>query len=148
MLLRLRMLPVGLHVQVALGRLHRSMPQVVAHHQEWHPCIQLVRRRRVPQPVREAVTVFLHFGRFECLCNWFGLPYAEIQAPSCSAHRVSAALQVRMPDSGSWTAGITAYPVPTEVSMLWQVGCVVGRLGGRRNVSRGNFHAAVLLSSG
>ena len=46
------MLPVGLDVQVSFRGLHRSMPQVVAHHQEWHPCIQLVRRRRVPQPVR------------------------------------------------------------------------------------------------
>ena len=51
-LLRLRMLPVGLDVQVSFRGLHRRMPQVVAHHQEWHPCIQLVRRRRVPQPVR------------------------------------------------------------------------------------------------
>ena len=52
MLLRLRMLPVRLHVQIPLGRLHRSMPQVVAHHQQRHPRVQLVRRRRVPQPVR------------------------------------------------------------------------------------------------
>ena len=51
MLLRLRMLAVRLHVQVALGRLHRGMPQVVTHHQERYPSIELMRRCRMPQPV-------------------------------------------------------------------------------------------------
>ena len=52
MLLCLRMLAVGLHVQIALRCLYRRMPQVVAHHQERHSRIELVRRRRMPQPVR------------------------------------------------------------------------------------------------
>ena len=51
-LLRLRMLAIRLHMQISLGRLHRGMPQVVAHHQEGDARVQLVRRRRVPQPVR------------------------------------------------------------------------------------------------
>ncbi len=51
-LLRLRMLAIRLHVQVALRRLHRRMPQVIAHHQERYPRIELMRRCRMPQPVR------------------------------------------------------------------------------------------------
>ena len=51
MLLRLRMLAVRLHMQIALCCLHRRMPQVIAHHQERYPRIKLVRRRCMPQPV-------------------------------------------------------------------------------------------------
>ena len=51
MLLRLRMLAIRLHMQIALRRLHRRMPQVIAHHQERYPSIELMRRCRMPQPV-------------------------------------------------------------------------------------------------
>lgn len=44
MLLRLRMLLVGLNVQVAFRGLHRGMPQIVPHHQQRRPRVELVCR--------------------------------------------------------------------------------------------------------